>query len=377
MSNAKKADPYRRLLRVMIILLVLFVLFLTGYLLLDSYQKGQHTDQQRKVVEANNQMIREYNENVLAREASLEPDIAPTWPEPKATGLDIVSLKGFAVKGAQSVTVTRAEALMGGLMVVNRWHELPADFVIAEAQLGSIMDGTNRRVPTEARVLSLFPNAIAALDQMIQAAGEEELSFYLVRDAFRSMQTQTEKWNTEIARHTARLSGDALTEESRKAVSYPGTSDYQTGLSVNMDAYSPTDPVLNSSAFQDTPQAKWLNENCWKYGYIFRFPIMGYPSADTVDKGYKTGINIKLDTYRFVGIPHALVMREKGLCLEEYIEYLTENQHLAVYEEGIIKYEIFRAEAGTADTQISIPAGGTLYSVSSDNMGGIVCAITY
>ena len=90
-----------------------------------------------------------------------------------------------------------------------------------------------------------------------------------------------------------------------------------------------------------------------------------------------TGINVKLDTYRYVGIPHALVMREKGMCLEEYIEYLMENKHLAVYEDGIIKYEIFRAEADTADTQVSIPAGGTTYSVSSDNMGGIICAITY
>ena len=377
MSNAKKADPYRRLLRVMIILLVLFVLVLTGYLLLDSYQKGQHTDQQRKVVEANNKMVEEYNRKVLEREASLEPDIAPAWPEPKATGLDILSLRGFAVKGADSITVTRAEALMGGLMVVNRWHELPADFVIAEAQLGSIMDGTDRRVPTEARVLSLFPNAVTALDQMVQAADEEGHKFFLVRDAFRSMQTQTEKWNAEIARFTARLSGDALTEEARKTVSYPGTSDYQAGLSVNMDAYSATDPVLNSTAFQDTAQAKWLNENCWKYGFVFRFPIMGYPSADTVDKSYKTGINIKLDTYRYVGVPHALVMHEMGMCLEEYIEYLIENQHVAVYEDGIIKYEIFRAEAGTADTQVAVPAGGAVYSVSSDNMGGIICAISY
>ncbi len=377
MSNAKKADPYRRLLRVMIILLVLFVLVLTGYMLLDSYQKGQHTDQQRKVVEANNKMVEEYNRKVLEREASLEPDIAPAWPEPKATGLDILSLRGFAVKGADSITVTRAEALMGGLMVVNRWHELPADFVIAEAQLGSIMDGTDRRVPTEARVLSLFPNAVAALDQMVQAADDEGHKFFLVRDAFRSMQTQTEKWNAEIARFTARLSGDALTEEARKTVSYPGTSDYQAGLSVNMDAYSATDPVLNSTAFQDTAQAKWLNENCWKYGFVFRYPIMGYPSADTVDKSYKTGINIKLDTYRYVGVPHALVMREMGMCLEEYIEYLIENQHVAVYEDGIIKYEIFRAEAGAADTQVAVPAGGTVYSVSSDNMGGIICAISY
>ncbi len=378
MSNTKKADSYRRLLKIMIVLLVLFVLTLVGYLLLDSYQKGQRSAQMQKLAEANNAMILEYNEKVLAQQAAQEPDVAPSWPEPKPTGIDIVELKGYAVKGAEAITVTRAEALKGGLLLVNRWHELPADFSIVEGDLVSIMDATERRVPVEARVMSLFPVAANSLDELIKAAGDEGLQNFLIREAYRSMQTQTEKWNDETAKYANRLSGTALVEKAREIASYPGTSDWQTGLSVNFSAYSSTDPVINKTPFNETQQSQWLYDNSWKFGWVLRFPVAGYPYSTTADKAYKTGISVRLNAYRYVGIPHALVMHEKDMVLEEYIEYLMRQKHLAIYEDGVLKYEIFRVEhPGTADAQLRIPAGATTYSVSTDNMGGLICAITY
>lgn len=378
MSNLKRADPYRRLLKIMIALLVLFVLALVGYLLLDSYQKGQRSAQMKELADKNNQMIADYNEKVLAQQAQAEPDVAPSWPEPAATGVDVVDLKGFAVKGAEQVDVSRAEALKGGLLLINRWHELPADFSIVEGDLVSIMEASERRVPVEQRVYSLFPNAAQALDDMIKAAGDEGLENFLVREAYRSMQTQTEKWNNETAKYSNRLTGTALIEKAREIVSYPGTSDYQAGFSANLDAYSSTDPVLNQAAFNTTQQCQWLYDNSWKYGWVLRFPVAGYPYGSTADKAYKTGISVKLDTYRYVGVPHALVMHEKDMVLEEYIEYLIRSKHLAVYEDGVLRHEIFRVEhPGTGDAQIMIPAGATAYSVSADNMGGLICAVSY
>ena len=328
MSNVQKADPYRKLLKLVIALLVLFVLLATAYLLLASYRRGQYEKDQRRVIEENNQMIEEYNRQVLAQRSEQQPDIAPTWPEHKAAGVDIVSLKGFAVKGEETVSVSRAQALSGGLMVINRWHAVPADFSQVEAEIDSIMTLTDRRVPTERRELSLFPVAINALDQMLKDAKEDGLENFLVRGSYRSMATQTEIWDKEVARYAARLEGDKLLEQARKAVSEPGTSDYQSGMSVFMDAYSTNDPVLNRAAFQETKQAQWLNENGYKYGFVFRFPVSGYPTANTIDKSYKTGIDLKnMDVYRYVGVPHAFVMREKGFCLEEYVEIHREPAH--------------------------------------------------
>ena len=384
MSNVQKADPYRKLVRVMIILLVLFVLLLTGYLLLDSYSKGrveaqqrEAEEQQRQVIEANNKMVEEYNKQVLQQRAEAAA-AAVAWPEAAATGVDVLSLKGIPVRGEDTIPYTRTELLSGSLMVVNRWHPLPADFAAAEANIVSIMDHTKRRVPTTGRAVSIFPEAATALDQMIAGAKEAGLEYFLIREGFRSMATQTEHWDKETTKYTDRLTGNALTEQVRKTVSYPGTSDYQSGQSVSIDAYSANDPVLNTARFQDTDQAKWLVENAWKYGYVFRFPVMGYPTADTVDKSYKTGINLtNLDAYRYVGIPHAFVMKHKGYCLEEYIEYLIEQQHIAVYQDGVLKYEIFRQEGGDENGELLIPSGGQSHIISSDNMGGIICAITY
>lgn len=380
MSNAHRTDPYFRLLRIMIVLLVLFVVFLVGYLLLDSHLRGRYIQEQGRIVEENNAMVQAYNDAVLAQRTQVEPDVAPDWPVPAQTGTDIVSLKGYAVKGTNPVTISRAEALKGGLMLLNRWHMLPADFALVESEIDSIMTLTDRRVPTESREMSLFPEAVTALDEMIAAAKADGLENYIVRGAYRTMQTQTNYWNAASERLSARYSGDMLTEEVRKGVSYPGTSDYQSGLSVEIKAWSPNDPVLNAAVaanFQTTEQAKWLYENSWKYGYVFRFPVSGYPNAQTIDKSYKTGIDLKMDAYRYVGIPHARVMHEKQFSLEEYIEYLIENKHIAVYEEGQLKYEIFRVAYDGEDAEVSIPANAASYSASADNMGGLVVAVTY
>ncbi len=379
MSGTQRSDPYYKLLRIIIGLLVLFAVFLVAYFLIDSSLQGQLRKEQGRIVEENNAMVEEYNAAVLAQRSSAEPDVAPTWPQPKAEGIDIVNLKGFAVKGVDQVSVSRAEALMGGLMLLNRWHSLPSDFSLVEGELKSIMELSNNKVPTEKRVLSLFPAAIEALNELVTAAKAEGIEDFLVRDAYRSMDTQASYWTNRMEKTGAsgKLTGDALVEEVKKFVSYPGTSDYQSGLSVEMDVWNQNDPVLKEANIHETAQGKWLYENSWKYGYVFRFPISGYPYPETVDKSFKTAINLKLDAYRYVGVPHALVMHQLDLCLEEYIEYLMANRHLAVYEDGQIKYEIFRVETAPGDVELRLPEGAASYTVSDDNMGGLVVAVTY
>ncbi len=70
-------------------------------------------------------------------------------------------------------------------------------------------------------------------------------------------------------------------------------------------------------------------------------------------------------------------MHLKGFCLEEYIEYLAEHPHIEVYEDGKLKYGIFRQENVLADTSIRIPEAAKAYTVSADNMGGLICALSY
>lgn len=377
MSDTHRTDPYHKLLRIVIALLVLFVVFFVAYLLVDSQLQSKYLQEQGRIVEENNALVKEYNEAVLERRNQVKPDVAQEWPLASQDGIDVLNLKGFAVKGAELVSVTRAEALKGGLLLLNRWHALPNDFSIVQADIDSIMTLTNRAVPSDRREISMFPVAIEALQEMIQAAKAEGLEDYLVRSAYRSMETQTGYWQAQSDRLSSKYTGDILTEEVRKTVAYPGTSDYQSGMSLELDVWNANDPILKEARIHDTAQGQWLLENSWKYGYVFRYPISGYPSAETIDKSYKTGIDLKLDTYRYVGVAHATVMHKLDLTLEEYVEYLIQNEHLAVYEDGMLNFEIYRVETQRTDVEIAIPEGSSGYSVSSDNMGGLVVAVDY
>ena len=84
-----------------------------------------------------------------------------------------------------------------------------------------------------------------------------------------------------------------------------GCSEHQTGLAVDMHNMSSAQP-----AFADTYEAKWLAENAWKFGFILRFPS---------DKTEVTGMTFEPWHYRYVGRYHAKIIRDNGLCLEEYI----------------------------------------------------------
>ena len=67
----------------------------------------------------------------------------------------------------------------------------------------------------------------------------------------------------------------------------------------------------------------------------------------------------------------------KNWCLEEYIDYLIAHPHIAYYEDGVLKYEVVRIEEGITEKEISIPQDAASYMVSTDNMNGLVVAITY
>lgn len=86
----------------------------------------------------------------------------------------------------------------------------------------------------------------------------------------------------------------------------PGTSEHQSGLCMDMHNLGSA-----NVAFAQKPEAKWLAENCYRFGFILRYPA---------DKTEITGITYEPWHFRYVGRYHATRMHELGLCLEEYIE---------------------------------------------------------
>ena len=94
----------------------------------------------------------------------------------------------------------------------------------------------------------------------------------------------------------------------------PGTSEHQTGLSA--DIIQTSLPSAYNSLIQEfgkTDAGIWLEENCYRFGFVLRFPK---------DKEDITGIIYEPWHFRFVGRDHATKMHELNMCLEEYIDYL-------------------------------------------------------
>ncbi len=95
-------------------------------------------------------------------------------------------------------------------------------------------------------------------------------------------------------------------------VAVPGTSEHHLGLAV--DIIDTQNWSLDESQAELEGQ-QWLMENCWKYGFILRYP-----------KGTKTetGINYEPWHYRYLGKELAKEVYDSGLTLEKYIESITE-----------------------------------------------------
>ncbi|MBQ2951948.1 MAG: M15 family metallopeptidase [Clostridia bacterium] len=386
----KRMDPIVGL----VIALVIFVLLAAGAWIggkmLSDYRAGKLQEEIDAVNDRNAALVAQYEEekaDYLAQISNKEGNKA--WPTPAQEGWDVVDLTTYPLEAPGTVTISRTDAMFGGLLLVNEWHSRPADFdesaMVAihsyakDAGLESFWDNASCK---------LHPAAIDALVALLTDAKALGYDHFVVREGynFRSYEDQNELFTAELEKQrSARpsLTDEQLLARAKKNVNYPGTSEFNTGLSFCLKLYEREEgeakTYYKETPFYDTPDGQWLIENAWKYGFVFRFPTNNYPTADTVDKAYKTGMNQSLNCYRYVGKGHAAVMNHLGLCLEEYIEYLMDHPHIAVFENGVKRYEITYQHVGddVATFTVDINRLTNNYTMTLDNMGGIITVYEY
>ena len=143
--------------------------------------------------------------------------------------------------------------------------------------------------------------------KMLEDAEKEGLNMYIV-SAHRDYETQREVFNTTMTEWISKGSTPLEAyEETKKSVAVPGTSEHASGLA--MDITSGQYGELDEKQ-AETDEAKWLAANCWKYGFILRYPL---------DKSDVTGIVFEPWHYRYVGKDAAKEIMEKDITLEEYL----------------------------------------------------------
>lgn len=140
--------------------------------------------------------------------------------------------------------------------------------------------------------------AAAAVNQLFAGAKAEGISLLGV-SAYRSHATQTTLFNYYVNR-------DGY-EKARTYSALPGTSEHETGLSI--DVTGGNGKCAAENCFGGTKEAIWLEQHAAEYGFIIRYP-KGKESI--------TGYQYEPWHLRYVGKELALEMTNKGITLEEY-----------------------------------------------------------
>ena len=382
MSRAKKSKAVPIVLVITILLAVLAVVcFLINPLVIqpkkDAIDKA-YEDAKAAVEEHNKQIDIEYQLQLSEAQAAYNNPENPSWPEnDDKLEWEVLDLSQFPLQDQKAVHSNRQEIMYNGMLLVNAWHSRPADYSDTGIVSVSRAYKGDDKIQAKDNNVTLHTNALAALHEALQAAKAEGMEHYLVEEGYRTVERQQEYYNKKREKLSSKYSGDALNEATRKEVNYPGTSEYNSGLAFELRLYDRNDPDVGSPKYSTTPEGKWMNENCWKYGLVFRFPQNEWPLETSTDKSFKTGVSVHLNVYRYVGKGNAAIMHYMDFTMEEYIEYLEEHPHIALYVNDHLQYEVYRQIVGD-DEEFDIQLNSTNnWESSLDNMGGIITVFDY
>lgn len=158
-----------------------------------------------------------------------------------------------------------------GIMIVNKTYSLPSSYNPG----------------------GLTNEFMDAFYEMQSAAALDNINLFIA-SGYRSYDYQVELYNAYVERDGKEA---ADTYSAR-----PGYSEHQTGLAADINAAD--------SSFEDTAEAIWLDKNCYKYGFVVRFPK---------GKENYTGYTYEPWHLRYVGKKIAKKIHEAGgISLEEY-----------------------------------------------------------
>ena len=187
------------------------------------------------------------------------------------------------------------------ILLVNPWNFVPEGYTPDLVPLSTSIATENQKVDR---------SCYDALIKMIQDCNKECPSVCVV-SSYRTQEYQDGLFQRKVNFY---LNQGYVREEAEKlaatVVAVPGTSEHQLGLAVDI---IDTRSWSLDEGQADLPAQQWLMENCWKYGFILRYP-KGTTEA--------TGIIYEPWHYRYVGLTVAEELNESGLTLEEYLNSL-------------------------------------------------------
>ena len=194
-----------------------------------------------------------------------KPPVQVQGESPKPAPTTFTTAKGFHGEVRDGVTY------IDGYLIANKTYSLP--------------EGYGNGLTSETQ---------AAFNQMAAAARADGLNLYIV-SGFRSYSYQKNLYNNYAARDGVA----AADTYSARA----GHSEHQSGLAFDLNSVS--------DGFAGTPEGIWLANNCYKFGFILR-----YPKGKTNETGYI----YEPWHFRYIGVDLATKLYNGGnwITMEDY-----------------------------------------------------------
>ncbi len=235
----------------------------------------------------------------------------------------------------------KEDVFRGPVILVNQTHPLRPG---SEPQLTAADDRCPgiRMERRAAGLLAACVSAVGGKDEIVPVSG------------WRSQKEQQEIWDSSLEEN-----GEEFT---RSYVALPGCSEHQSGLAIDLGrAAKHIDFIRPAFPYDGVCGA-------------FRRAAAGYGFVERYQKGKEeiTGIAAEPWHFRYVGVPHARLMEENGLCLEEYVPFLRQGPRLCRLADGRAA-QVFYVPCAGEETVLELPEG--CCQVSGDNEGGFVVTL--
>lgn len=186
------------------------------------------------------------------------------------------------------------------LRIVNKYNPLPEGFQVELEKINNSYSFDKR--------------SINDLKNMINSANKDGINLFIT-SAYRSIDNQTILFNNNIKKlmNNNSMTKDEAILETSMNIAFPGTSEHNLALALDIvsnDWFIKNDDLYEH--FDQTKEYEWLNNNAHKFGFIERYPK---------NKTNITNIVYEPWHYRYVSTEHSIIIKEKNICLEEYINY--------------------------------------------------------
>ncbi len=286
MSRKERARR-RRIITITVTAVVAVVIIVAAALLIKSCAGKKNTDaaDNNAISETTQNVNNNSNNSVSSTQAeSTENKSTEAATDNASDGKEKTS-KGFTIETRNGATY------IDGYLIANKTYALPSTFI-----------PENPEVPvTEARSnTSLDKDLMTAFRKMQADATAKGLNIYIA-SGYRSYDYQVSLYNRYVA-NDGKAAADTYS-------SRPGNSEHQTGLCFDLNSIE--------DSFQYTNEGKWINDNCYKYGFCIRFPK---------GKDAYTGYQYESWHLRYVGEELAEKLYNNGdwISLEEYFGITSE-----------------------------------------------------